>query len=476
MDAVFDPIANHAAGNMPKAVARTAARRIRSAILVLLAVVVVAAGVLLVVPGWRAAVLPSTTVTLPASPPPGYRTPATAGPPALPLDELAATPAPAAKALLGRLPKLPKAAAGKTSMVVIDPQTGRTLIDRGDRPTVPASTLKLLSSLAALETLGAGRTFATTAVTPRKGVVVLRGGGDPLLRDRRTAGRASLQDLADATAAELRRAGVTKVALGYDAGLFTGRSWHPHWTPNYRYSVASISALAVDGGRTRTGKADENPARTAAGTFAGRLAKAGITVTATSPMKAPEGAGQLAAVHSPTVEELIAHILRYSDNTAIETLTRQAGIAVHGEAGFAGATRAVRETLKRLGLWAPGMVIDDTSGLSRDNRVTAGVLAKAMRLMLAEDRFRPLIAGLPVGGVTGTLADRYDDSGERAGRGVVRAKTGSLRDVTTLAGYLVTEDGSPLVFALMANQVVRPFAVRDWMDTTTARWAACGCG
>lgn len=122
------------------------------------------------------------------------------------------------------------------------------------------------------------------------------------------------------------------------------------------------------------------------------------------------------------------------------------------------------------------MVIDDTCGLSRENRVTPGVLVKAVQLVLTEERFRSLLEGFPVGGVTGTLTDRFDDARERAGRGVVRAKTGSLRDVTTLAGYLVTSDGAPVAFALVANQVSRPLAVRDWMDTTTARWAACGCG
>ncbi|MFT4216931.1 MAG: D-alanyl-D-alanine carboxypeptidase/D-alanyl-D-alanine-endopeptidase [Micropruina sp.] len=461
---------------MPKQLARTPARRVWTVVLAVLAIVAVAAGALLAVPSWRATVLPSTTVTMLAAAPQGYRAPATASPPALPLEAVTDTPAPTAKALLGRLAKLPEAAAGKTSMVVIDPQTGRTLIDRGDRPAMPASTMKLLSSVAALEALGDGRTFATTTVTPRDGVVILRGGGDPLLSDRRATGRASLQNLAAATATALKRAGVTKVTLGYDTTLFSGGSWHRHWTDNYRYSVAPITALTVDGGRTRTGEADRNSSRTAAKKFAARLAKAGIAVTATTSMKAPDSARQLAAVQSPRVEELIAYALTNSDNTAIETLARQAALVAGRSGDFAGASRTVRATLQRLGLWDAGMAIDDTCGLSRENRVTAGVLARTMRLVLTEGRLRSLLAGLPVGGVSGTLADRFDDARERAGRGVVRAKTGSLRDVITLAGYLVTSDGAPLAFALMANEVRRADTVRDWMDTSTARWAACGCG
>ena len=445
-------------------------------VLVLLAVVVVAATALLAVPQWRAAVLPTASVERSSPPPVGYRAPATADPPALPLDELAPAAAPAAKALLDRLAKLPKGAAGRTSLVVADPQSGQTLIDRGDRPAIPASTMKLLSALVAQETLGNDRTFATTTVSPNPGTVILRGGGDPLLSDARADGRASLQQLAAATATELTRTGTSRVTLGYDATLFTGRSWHRHWTENYSYSVAPISALMADGARTRTGQAEKNPARTAATRFAKRLAKAGIAVAAIKPMVAPADAAELAAVRSASLEELINQALQASDNTAIETLTRQAALASGRRGDFAGASQTVSDTLSRLGLWAPGMVIDDTCGLSRENRVTPGVLAKAMQLVLTEERFRSLVAGLPLGGVTGTLSLRFDDARERAGRGVVRAKTGSLRDVTALAGYLVTADGAPVVFAFIANDVSRSWDVKDWMDTTTARWAACGCG
>ena len=79
---------------------RAGARVVRNLVLGLLALVVVAAGVLLMVPQWRAAVLPSGTVTHTASAPPGWQAPQTASPPALPLDDLDPAPAPAAKALL----------------------------------------------------------------------------------------------------------------------------------------------------------------------------------------------------------------------------------------------------------------------------------------------------------------------------------------------------------------------------------------
>ena len=456
--------------------ARAGARVVRNLVLGLLALVVVAAGVLLMVPQWRAAVLPSGTVTHTASAPPGWQAPQTASPPALPLDGLDPAPAPAAKALLARIPTLDKAAAGTPGLVVIDPVTGKTLISRAGRALIPASTMKLLTCLVALEALGNDRTFTTSVVSPKSGVIVLRGGGDPLLHDARTTGRASLQQLAADTAAALRKTGVTKVTLGYDATLFEAAAWHRHWTDNYRYSVAPISALMVDSGfHPTTGLAEKDPAATAAKRFATRLAKAGITVTSTKRATAAADDPVLTSMQSPPVEQLIEHTLRYSDNVAAETLARQVGLATDRGGSFADAEAAVRAMLKSLDLWTSGMVIDDNSGLSRENRVSPAALAKAMKLVVNEPRFRSLLLGLPVGGVSGTLYDRFDDKAERAGRGVVRAKTGSLRDVSTLAGYLITADGAPLVFAIMANQVVRPFATRDWIDRTTAAWAACGC-
>ncbi|MEZ5090557.1 MAG: D-alanyl-D-alanine carboxypeptidase [Micropruina sp.] len=122
-------------------------------VLVVLSVAVAVAGTLLAVPGWRAAVLPATNVTTSAAPPVGWRAPETAPPAPLPLDELATSPAPAARALLAAMPKLAKDAAATPGVVVVDPSTGKTLIGRGDKPVLPASTMKVLTGLVALDTL-----------------------------------------------------------------------------------------------------------------------------------------------------------------------------------------------------------------------------------------------------------------------------------------------------------------------------------
>jgi len=124
------------------------------------------------------------------------------------------------------------------------------------------------------------------------------------------------------------------------------------------------------------------------------------------------------------------------------------------------------------------MKIDDGSGLSRSNLATPTVLALAVAKGFNDTRFRALADGLPTAAADGTLHARYDDpTTEGAGRGAVRAKTGTLTGVHSLAGFTRTADGGLVVFAFVANDVApeKALAARDWLERTTSVVAACGC-
>ena len=88
-------------------------------------------------------------------------------------------------------------------------------------------------------------------------------------------------------------------------------------------------------------------------------------------------------------------------------------------------------------------------------------------------QLRPLLTGLPVAALSGTLAERFDESAGAAGW--VRAKTGSLRGVTSLAGTVQDADGRLLVFAVLADAVPATTAARDAVDSVAAALVACGC-
>jgi hypothetical protein len=89
---------------------------------------------------------------------------------------------------------------------------------------------------------------------------------------------------------------------------------------------------------------------------------------------------------------------------------------------------------------------------------------------------RSLFDGLPVAGYSGTLVHRFSDRLTAAGAGVVRAKTGTLRGVNTLAGITVDADGRLLAFAFMADhRTVTLGSAADLVDRAASTLAACGC-
>ena len=131
--------------------------------------------------------------------------------------------------------------------------------------------------------------------------------------------------------------------------------------------------------------------------------------------------------------------------------------------------------MKPLDLWDKGTVLHDSSGLSRLNRVTTHMLARAVALVEDDQRLSVILDGLPTAGVTGTLADRFDDETARPARGVARAKTGTLSLVSTLVGTTATADGRLLSFAFMINGTPDGWAAKVWTDQATGVVASCGC-
>lgn len=400
--------------------------------------------------------------------------------PVLPeLPEGTGRPADAA-VLAARLDAVPRDGVTDVVGIVSDARTGETLYRTGLGARTPASSMKVLTSVVALDTLGADRTFTTTTWRTPDGALVLRGGGDPLLAGDRPTGYpadASLQELAARTAERLRSDGVAQVSLAFDASLFPGPAWHPEWSDIFRYSVAPVSALTVDHAHVdpRTGERSPDPARLAAERFAAYLGAEGIAAAVAGPAVTPADAVRLAGVDSPPVSTIVEQLLASSDNDAAETLARHVALARGRPATPGDAASAIAEGLQSLGLWSEGMLVGDGNGISGNNTVTADALAGAVALGVRDDRFRAVITGLPVAGVTGTLNDRFTDPASQAARGVVRAKTGTIRGVNSLTGYVVTRDGRPLVFAFMLSGGAGQSSARLWLDRATAAVADCGC-
>ncbi|WP_438818936.1 D-alanyl-D-alanine carboxypeptidase/D-alanyl-D-alanine endopeptidase [Streptomyces hilarionis] len=361
---------------------------------------------------------------------------------------------------------------------VVDVATGRRLYDAGaGRALTPASTTKIATAVAALSAMGGEHRFTTRAVLePDTRELVLVGGGDPTLTARADAGGwASLRTLAASTAAALKKRGLTKVTLSYDTTLYAGSRIHPIGVnPN----LAPVTALSADEGRTDDSDSGPtarvgDPAADATATFAALLRTAGVTTTSPGPSKATTRAQSLATVASPPLSALVERMLTNSDNDIAEALARQTAVATGVRADFAGAGRAVHAQLKKLGLPVAGARFRDGSGLDRQDRLTADLLT-ALLVAAGDPRrpdLRPVLTGLPVAGFTGTLTSRYTDGAA----GVVRAKTGTLTGVNTLAGTVVDRDGRLLAFALMAAGTTDPAAAQTALDRAATALAGCGC-
>ena len=375
-----------------------------------------------------------------------------------------------------------------TGIVVADVLTGEVLAEvDGATPRVPASTAKVLADLAAITALGPDRTFATTVVQPEPGRLVLVGGGDMMLSagagdPEAVNGRAGLVDLAASTLRQLRLAGVAQVTLGFDDSLFSGPGLNPGWKPSDVAAgyVASVAPLAVDIARTR----DEpypprfaDPAAHAAQTFAALLTAQGVTVTAPPARTGVEpGALELARVESAPVRDIVRFAVQTSDNTITEVLGRMVAVERGLPGSFQGATSAVLAEVAAQGIDTTGAVLADCSGLADGSALPARLLADL--LVLATDpahvELLPVVLDLPISGWQGTLADRFRDG---PARGLVRAKTGSLPGVTSLAGTVLTQDGRQLVFSVLASATPpggQP-GPRAAIDGFVQQLAACGC-
>ena len=393
----------------------------------------------------------------------------------------------------------------QVSAVVADPATGQVLLSQdGSRMLTPASTTKLVTAAAALAALGPDATFTTRVVSgTTKNSVVLVGGGDPVLAVKPYPAQdyprpATLASLAAATASKLKAQGRRAVSVGYDASLYTGPDLAPGWTQAYvsTGNVTPIAALEVNQGRLGTDGTPEDsddpynlraratdPAGMAAASFASLLAADGIGVTGAvvpeTPQAAPAHAEGLASVASPPLSAIVQQMLEESNNVIAENLARQVALKTGQQASYSGGAAAVTGELQKLGVQG-GLHLVDGSGLSPQDAIAPATLVKVLGLAATHARIRALLAGLPVAGFSGTLqgGESVFSGIDGAALGSVRAKTGNLSTVTTLAGLVTDKAGRTLAFAFMADQIPAAGMLKtaaDAIDEAAAALANCGC-
>jgi D-alanyl-D-alanine carboxypeptidase/D-alanyl-D-alanine-endopeptidase (penicillin-binding protein 4) len=341
-------------------------------------------------------------------------------------------------------------------------EDGRDLIvTRPDTPRVPASTMKVLTAYAALETWGRDYRFETEVYVDDADWLWIKGFADPYLVS---------EELDSLVAAIARKVPREIAGIGLDDTLFSpdveiaGRSSsdNPYDAPvtalaanfntvNLIRSGDSIKSgepqtpltasarrfgLAGAQGKQRVNLRERDAALRYFGELiAAKLEGAGIRVAdqqRVAPL--PRGATRLYRhANSRTLADMTAPMLKYSNNFIANALfLRLASPRGDGQISMAGARRGMTEFARKRFGWSD-FTVDDGAGLSRANRLSARQLVELL------DAFEPYRDLMP----------------EQEGTTAVRAKTGTLRGVITYAGY-VRRHGRWAPFALMINEPVDP--------------------
>jgi D-alanyl-D-alanine carboxypeptidase/D-alanyl-D-alanine-endopeptidase (penicillin-binding protein 4) len=316
--------------------------------------------------------------------------------------------------------------------------------------------------------------------------VVLVGGGDMLLaagagNPDAVVGHAGLADLARQAARALALAGTTHVRVRLDDTLFTGPRLSPTWAPSDIAAgyVAAVAPIGVDVGKIKPGEYPPrypDPALQAANQFAVALVAAGVKVDG-PPTRgtAPDGAAELGVVQSAPLGDVVHYFLSTSDNTITEVVARLVAVDAKLPGSFEGATQAVLAHVRTLGVDTSGAHLSDASGLGAGSALPPALLLHLLRLSTdpAHPALRGVATGMPIGGLSGTLSDRFTRS---SARGMVRAKTGSLPSVTALAGSVHDADGRVLLFVVLADATPHGQTLpRSVIDAFVGTLAACGC-
>jgi D-alanyl-D-alanine carboxypeptidase/D-alanyl-D-alanine-endopeptidase (penicillin-binding protein 4) len=365
---------------------------------------------------------------------------------------------------------------------VLNAATGEVLFDRAaGTGAATASVMKTLIAATALKTLGPDYQFSTKVYAGSEpGSVVLVGGGDATLSvggNTVYRGAPALGDLAAQVNAKrpAEDPPITKIIL--DSTMWNNSdAWDPSWPANERtlgYQPL-IVPLMVDGDRVnpaaQTSPRSTDPVTKAGHAFADAVGASGADLVSGSALPSSTLLGE---VKSQPLKTLIGQMLPNSDNTLAEMLARVSSKVAGRDGSAASLTGVVTAALTDYGIAAPGLVIKDGSGESKNNAVPPLVVAQLMTKVAAGANSLDVIYNaLPVSGKTGTLSSRF--SGPNAvARGAVNAKTGSIANVYTLGGIVHAADGTALAFAFYAFGNVRSTAMAA-IDTVTTGVFKCG--
>lgn len=332
---------------------------------------------------------------------------------------LSAASIPAAFGELLRVPTL-----SNPAMILIDKTTGEVVFERNSySQRKPASVMKILSGVAVLKYLDPQSEFTTNiSLGVEEKYLVIQGSYDPWISLNHSAARKmdreSLPYLAFNALSAVKAANggsLKKITVLY-AGL-------------YAQDVANLKSF---------------------------WAKRGFkpTMEAVSSDEALLNAGEfIVGDTSPKLYQILDFMLLWSDNLLADRLARLSSRSAGNAFNDLGVSETFDEILTGFEIDPSKLVVVDASGLSKENRITAQILGQLLYKVRKEERYNLLYDSLPIGGVSGTLRERFLTTAPSA-VGLVRAKTGTLNGTVTLAGYVESIDRE-YIFVTLADEIPR---------------------
>lgn len=412
-----------------------------------------------------------------------------------------------ASAQIQRAVAAAEALGARTGVAVCDADGAVLYRHRALEVFAPASNMKLLTAAAVLAGLGAEHRF-TTEFRLRGGRLVVVASGDPnWIHDTQHAP----ERVFAAVAGALQRLGVRAIAgIELDAGTFTGPSRPPTWPQDQlqTYYCAPTGPFVLEQGTFALRLQPTNGGAAAVALVAppadvplrgavelvesskgatygavdrgdgvhvrGRFPRRGHPVTIHTAVADPawwfeatlrkalvDGGIRVGPAADPVLPDQVVHehrselraalqrMLEDSSNFDAEQCLRVLGHHARGDGSLAGGVAALRAQVEALvGRLPRDVAFVDGSGLSKDNRLSPGLLALALVREHDKPAAAVLRACLPVAGQSGTLADRFRGT-DLVGR--VHAKTGWIRGASSLSGVVTRADGSHRYFAILMN-------------------------
>jgi D-alanyl-D-alanine carboxypeptidase len=324
------------------------------------------------------------------------------------------------------------------SVMLIDQKTGEVVFEKNAHSLrKPASVLKLYSATAALTYLQPTQRFTTSAwVGTEPKSIVIQGTLDPWF------------SLNDVQAKKMGRTSLPRIEYNSLKALKSAnpgsiRNSTIYYSDLYSRDVANLKRFYLNHGVNAAMK---------------RVSFEQSQVLSST---------QILSSDSPELQEILAFTLTWSDNLLAERIARLASRAAGHSLDDAGVAETFAEVLTGLGIENKNLVIQDASGLSKDNRVTATQVAQLLVKIRNDSRFAPLIGGLPIAGMTGTLRHRFIETAPQA-IGLIKAKTGTLNGTANLAGYVEAGDRE-YVFVIIADKLRKSSTAENRARATVDR-------